>query len=346
MVRDRSGAIRVEGAQLVDGDIVGVWGSLDPVSGAIFLADVVELLVRPTARQPRPVPCPETLVARAELLAGLRGYFVAEEFVEVETPNLVREPGTDVHLEAFQTHFSGMGEHEGRALWLHTSPEFAMKRLLVAGMERIFQICKVWRDGEWTSRHNPEFTMVEWYRAYSDWDAVMTDVEHIVATALDLPRPFRRLKVQEAFREYGGVDVLSMTGTEGWEDAFHEILVTEVEPRLTGAVFLTHYPKDLAVLSRLCDEDPAVAERFELYVDGVELCNGFTELTDAAEQRQRFQDDLGERERRGLGAMPMPEMFLNALSAGMPPSAGVALGFDRLLMLQLGSHDLDALLMR
>ena len=344
MVRDETGAVHVVGLDAVDGDIVGIGGHLDPITGASFVAVHTALLVRPTGRACR-TPTLEAVLARAELVAGFRAWFQAEGFIEVETPALVDAPGTDVHLEPFFTRFSGMGEHRPQDLYLHTSPEFAMKRLLVAGAERIVQIGKVWRNGEWTARHHPEFTMAEWYRAYADWTAVMADVEQLVSATLGLELPFERVTVAEAFRAHAGVDVFAPAGPD-WEDRFHELLVTQVEPRLEGAVFLTHYPRQLAVLSRVSDDDPRVAERFELYVDGVELCNGFTELNDPVEQRLRFEQDAAERARRGLPALPIPEAFLADLAAGMPPSGGVALGLDRLLMLQLGVTDLDVVLMR
>lgn len=345
MVQDASGVVLVEGLEALDGDIVAVGGYVDPATGGSFVAQSVELLVRP-AQARREAPSLRALEARADLLAGFRAYFSAEGFLEVETPNLVPSPGTDVHLEPFATHFTGLGAFVERPLYLHTSPEFAMKRLLASGAERIFQIGKVWRNGEWTGLHNPEFTMAEWYRAYADWDAVMADVEHLVSACLGLNKPFPRLPVADAFAQYAGVDVFQMRERPDWEDTFHEILVTEVEPNLVGPVFLTEYPRELAVLSRVSDEDSRVAERFELYVRGVELCNGFTELNDPAEQRARFEEDARERDRRGLAPLPVPEGFLRDLESGMPPSGGVALGVDRLLMLQLGMESLDPLLLR
>ncbi len=318
----------------------------------------------------------QAMRARDAMLRLLRSYFQAQDFLEVETPNLVFAPGMDVYLESFATRFTGMGQHSARDLYLHTSPEFAMKRLLCAGMERIFQICKVYRNAEWTPAHNPEFTMAEWYRAWAGYESVMDDVEVLVRTILlqlgpqrwDVPElhaPFARLTVHEAVRRHcKGLDLfihdteptlrheaerlglgpLSPGGS--WEDLFHQLLVTHVEPALQTPTFLIDYPRSLAVLSRVKDSDPRVAERFELYIHGVELCNGFTELNDPHEQRQRLEEEQVMRQAMGLDDYPMPEAFLQALVQGMPPSAGVALGLDRVLMLALGATDIGEVLMR
>lgn len=254
-----------------------------------------------------------------------------------------------------------------------------MKRLLVSGHERIAQICKVYRNGEWTATHNPEFTMAEWYRAFTDYTAVMADVEAIVRAVLGpaprmvrgqevhLDRPFEVMTVTEAFHRFcRGLDLWAADTAEAlreaseqrglgplapggsWDDLFHELLVTWVEPQLGAPtpLFLVDYPAPLAVLSRRRDDDPRVAERFELYIAGVELCNGFTELNDPAEQRERFTEDLERRGALGLPTYPMPERFLRALEGGMPPSSGVALGLDRLLMIALGTEHLNDVLIR
>lgn len=320
------------------------------------------------------------LIARDRMMRALRAFFQARRFVEVETPNLVPTPGTDVYLEAFESHFTGMGFIEQARLFLHTSPEFAMKRLLASGMERIVQVCKVYRNGEWTAQHNPEFTMVEWYRAFSGYAAIMDDVEGLVravVTAHDeetgcaalraqVSQPFERLTVAEAFERHCGLDLLALDTADalrgaalarglgrlspggGWDDYFHELMLTHVEPALgvERPTFLIDYPRPLAVLARTRDDDPRVAERFELYISGVELCNGFTELNDPVEQRARFEEDLARRQALSLSPYPMPEAFLEALAQGMPPSGGVALGLDRLLMLMLGASTLSDVVMR
>jgi lysyl-tRNA synthetase class 2 len=355
--------------------LTGRWGQ-----GA-FAVEAVEVFGRPQG--PPPPPSPRAgMVARAALSRALRGWFAGEGFLEVETPNLVPAAGTDPHLEPFRTRFGGMGERGAADLYLHTSPELAMKRLLVDGFERIYQICKVYRDGEWTARHHPEFSMVEWYRAWADAAPIMADVEALVRLAFaqgagpwrregrvfDPLAPFERLTVQAAFaRHCRGLDLLG-TGLDAgvlraqalarglgplapggsWEDLFHELLLLHVEPALgwERPTFLIEYPRPLAVLARGSDRDPRVAERFELYIASVELCNGFTELNDPAEQRARFVEDRATRAALGLPDAPLPEAFLAALDYGMPPSGGVALGLDRLLMLVMGAPSLDEVLWR
>jgi lysyl-tRNA synthetase class 2 len=308
----------------------------------------------------------------------IRAALDREGFVEVETPNLVPSPGTDVYLEAFESSFSGMGSAPAAGLFLHTSPEFFMKELLVGGLVRIYQICKAYRNGELTPSHNPEFTILEFYRAYTDFVAIMDDVEMLVRTVLgaselhfqgdtiDLEGAFERQTVAEVFAATCGLDILALDSADelrdaaeavglgplsaggSWADLFHQLLVTHVEPKLgfERPVFVTHYPRSLAVLSRGCDDDPRVAERFELYIAGVELCNGFTELNDPVEQRARFEEDQDERRRLELPLYPMPERFLASLEAGMPPAAGVAVGLDRLLMLALDKSEIGDVLMR
>lgn len=318
------------------------------------------------------------LRARARMNKTIRRYFDSRDFVEVETPNLVPSAGTDVYLEAFASRFSGMGQVAPADLYLHTSPEFFMKELLVAGAHRIYQICKAYRNGEVTASHNPEFTILEFYRAYEDFVPIMADVEEVVRAVLstdilehqgstvDLSLPFERKRVSEVFEELCGLDILAlddapklreaaeaaglgpMSAGGSWSDLFHQLMVTHIEPRLGAArpVFLTHYPRPLAVLSRACDDEPHLAERFELYVAGIELCNGFTELNDPVEQRARFAEDLDERARLGFASYPMPERFLASLGRGMPPAAGVAVGLDRLLMLASDAADIGEVLMR
>src|SRR5262249_25480713 len=241
-----------------------------------------------------------------------------------------------------------------------TSPEYQMKRLLVAGMPRIFQVAHVFRKGELGQRHNPEFTMLEWYRAFSEVDQVMGDTEELVrgvALALtgsegssgphgpiDLAPPFRRLAVASAFERFAGVradDALAMAERD--EDRFFRILVDTAEPALgqePRPVFLVDYPASQASLARKKPGDPRVAERFELYVAGIELCNGFGELTDPVEQRVRLLRDQLARATQNKPVYPLDERFLKALEEGMPPSAGNALGLDRLVALTLGEREI------
>jgi len=376
-IKDASGSINFSTPDFSTqtGDIVALTGHLTPTG---FSAQHLTLLVRPEQWPTAPSISARALTARHKLLSQSRRFFEDLGFLEVETPMLVHSPGTDPYLETFTTMFSGMGDAKPAPLFLHTSPEFAMKALLVDGFEQIFQICKVFRNGEWTPLHNPEFTMIEWYRAFTDQSAMMHDVEALVCHLLGdavlwkdltipLSRPFERLPVRDAFLTHcRGLDLFEancasslraeaerlglgpLAPGDRWDDLFHELLVTWVEPNLgfERPTFLTEYPAPLAVLSRRSDSDPRVAERFELYIAGLELCNGFTELNDPNEQRLRFEEDLHRRAQLNLPAYPMPEHFLDALKAGMPPSSGVAVGFDRLLMLATNQHDLGLTMVR
>ena len=314
---------------------------------------------------------------RARLLAETRTFFTGRGYCEVETPALVPAPGMEVHLAAFRTEFRPILGEGGFPLWLRTSPELAIKRLLVAGAGPVFEIARVWRNGEVSERHSPEFTMLEWYRPGADLDALMTETEHYLRAVLpptvahggvetDLTLPFERLSVAEAFRRHcGGLDILATLGpggagddaalraaaraagmaprpAEGWEDLFFRLLLEHVEPKLGRgrASFLTHWPAPQAALARRDPADPRVALRFELFVAGLELANAFDELTDAAEQADRFARDVDERHRLYGEGWPVDRDFLAALAQGMPPTAGIALGFDRLAMLAAGAGNI------
>jgi lysyl-tRNA synthetase class 2 len=283
---------------------------------------------------------------RARLLSAARAFFDSRGFVEVQTPVMVPSPGLEVHLDAFEV----TGGDRGAPRWLATSPEYQMKRLLADGWSRIYQLGPCFRRGEHGSLHNPEFTMLEWYRSGAAMEDVMGDTEQLVAAltggrvniagrTVDLTPPFERLPVCEAFARHAGwspEQTLERAATD--ETSYFRAMVETVEPavaQLDHAVFLVDYPASQASLARLKPGDPRVAERFELYVAGVELCNGFGELVDAAEQRARMLHDQAERAARGLPAYPLDERFLASL-AGLPPSAGNALGFDRLVMLACG----------
>jgi len=314
------------------------------------------------------------LAQRSELLSRIRRFFERREFVEIEAPILVPSPGLEVHLDAFAVTGSP-------PRYLITSPEYQMKRLLAGGMQRIYSLGKVFRRGELGPHHNPEFTMLEWYRAHSDWTAVADDVAELcaeLATAvhksprfcshgqtLDLSLPWPKLTVCEAMKRYAGVTLrgdesvaelalalrsaghsVKERGSDGnllsWDDLFFTVFLDHVEPRLSSSrpVVLCDWPLPLCALARKRPDNPAVVERFEAYVAGLELCNGFGELCDADEQRRRLLYDIEERRRRGLPVYPIDERFLSALSAGMPPAGGVALGVDRLLMLLLDIADI------
>jgi lysyl-tRNA synthetase class 2 len=285
---------------------------------------------------------------RANLLALMRTFFAQRDFLEVETPLLVPSPGLDLHLEAFE-----VGTRSA-ARYLITSPEYQMKRLLADGYERIFQIAKCFRKGEEGQRHNPEFTMLEWYRANAGVDDVMKDTEDLVAMltsgsvklgerTIDTRTPMERWTVCEAFERFAGItedETLDLAATD--EERYFRLMVDAVEPGLSAlehAVFLVDYPASQASLARKRPDDPRVAERFELYVGGIELCNGFGELIDPVEQRARLERDRAERSARGLPVYPIDEKFVDALRH-VPPSGGNALGVDRLVALVCGSTEI------
>ena len=288
----------------------------------------------------------ERLRRRARALAAIRGYFARHRFVEVDTPLRVRTPGSDFCVEAIRA-------QDG---WLVTSPEHHMKRLLVGGMPRIFQLCHCSRADEHGGLHEPEFMMLEWYRAFCQVETVMRDTEQVVAAVarklsgrtrllladgrrVDVTPPFPRLSVRDAFRRYAGVsDAIRLAARN--ESRFFELLVSRVEPALARRrkpVFLCDYPITQASLARPAPHDPTVAERFELYAGGVELCNGYGELTDLVEHRQRFERDLARRRRSGRPQYPLDQRLFAALEEGLPPAAGNALGVDRLLALACGA---------
>jgi lysyl-tRNA synthetase class 2 len=302
----------------------------------------------------RPAASVEVLRLRARLLAEVREFFRARGVLEVETPVLGRATATDVHLASLATTITG----RPGSFYLQTSPETAMKRLLAAGSGDVYQICKVFRDGEAGPQHSPEFTLIEWYRVGFDHLALMGEVEALLARLLGgcLAAPAERLTYREAFERVLGLDPfaapLALLGDVAARrlgadpaalgpdrDTVLDLLMGAlVGPALgRGRITFVHaYPASQAALARLSPEDPSVAARFEAYVGGVELCNGFHELTDAAEQRRRFDRDRAARAARGLPALPVDERLLAALAAGLPDSAGVAVGFDRIVMLAAG----------
>lgn len=284
------------------------------------------------------------LTGRAGILRAVRGWFHDQGFTEVEPAMLVPSPGAETHIDAFAA--------DDR--YLHTSPEFAMKRLLAAGEEKIFSLGKCWRRGEEGPLHASEFTMLEWYRAHSPYGRVMDDCVEIArvaarAAGADALRwrgkscdPFtaaERLSVHDAF------DQLAPVAMPRDSDAFSAALVQHVEPQLgDGALtLLTEYPIREAALARRAPHDPNVAERFEMYACGVELANGFGELTDPVEQRRRLIEAMDEKQKRYATRWPIDEDFLAAL-AHMPPASGVALGFDRLVMLATGARHINDVL--
>jgi lysyl-tRNA synthetase class 2 len=306
----------------------------------------------------KPTASIATLEARAIMLRAIREYFVATRALEVDTPTLSAAAVTDVHLASVEA--TAVGQRR----YLHTSPEYAMKRLLAAGCGDIWQMCKVYRDGERGRWHNPEFTMIEWYRVGVDHHALMSDVERLIGAALPASRYFdraERLTYREAMQLHAGVDALHdpapvlvarlhsadiemPTDLRGDRDACLDLIMgTLVGPQLghDRLTLVYDYPASQAALAQI--RGP-VASRFEAYLDGLELANGFHELGNSQEQRARFEQDLAERARRGLPPMPIDEHLLAALEHGLPECSGVALGFDRLVMCATGARDIESVL--
>lgn len=322
------------------------------------------------------------LRVRAETESGIREFFSKRGFQEVRTPLLVPCPGMEPHIRPMRvTGTPARGER-----FLPTSPEFAMKKLLVGGLERIFQLCPAFRDEPPSSTHHPEFTMLEWYRAFAGYEDIQRDTEELVASLAlrlhgreEIPRPggapirvrppWPRLRVRDLFAEHAGVDLVRSSTTEAlgedcrrlelavgaprgrhetWDDLFFKIWLDVVEPRLPSdvAVFVTRYPASQAALA-VIDADPdgsCWARRFEAFAGGLELANAFEELTDPVEQRRRFEKDMALRARTygpEFPPTPLDEEFLAALEEGMPPSGGIALGVDRLVMLLAGESEID-----
>ncbi len=307
----------------------------------------------------RPTADLAALRQRATLLARAREFFAARAVLEVETPILSSAAPSDPQIEPLATRIAGLPG----ARYLGSSPEFAMKRLLAAGSGDIYQICKVFRDGERGRWHNPEFTLIEWYRLGLDDGALMTEVEALAAWLLAPLRPLppaERLTYAEALRRHAGVDAHTASDAEleaaarragvdcpaGLDrDGKLDLLMGFVAgPRLgvERPCFICEYPASQASLARLKPGSPPVAARFEFYLDGIELANGFHELAHAGEQRERFMRDLAARRSRGRATPPIDERLLAALRAGMPDCAGVALGFDRLAAIALGVQRLGA----
>ncbi|MGX5843809.1 EF-P lysine aminoacylase EpmA [Mesorhizobium sp. ArgA1] len=319
------------------------------------------------------------LIARNGIAAAMRDWFARRDFVEVETAALQISPGNEAHLSAFATEAIG-ADGARRPLYLHTSPEFACKKLLAAGEKRIFSLGAVWRNRERGHLHHPEFTMLEWYRVGETYESLMGDCSELLKLAAERAGakifrfrgreadPFadpERLSVAGAFTRYAGIDLLATVAVDGstdrdalhealvkagmrtaqddnWADLFSRVMVEKVEPMLGQgrATILYGYPVSEAALARPSADDPRVAERFELYCCGVELANAFGELTDAAEQRRRFAAEMDEKERVYGERYPLDEDFLAALAI-MPQASGSALGFDRLVMLATGAARID-----
>ena len=373
-LRDESGQLRVAFEALPQdvscGDILEVQGTWRPP--AFRAAKVRRLVPARSQSAEHATELRRALELRASVLAGVRSYFDGEGFLEVETPLLLRCPGMEPHLTAFETTSREAGG-PGR-LYLPTSPEYAMKRLLSAGFERIYQVCKAFRDEPPAAMHNPEFTILEWYRAYADYRAIMDEAERMVhriaiaaagspvvrfgQNAVDTTPPWDRITVHEAFQRHAGITLgteedaadlvrqakasgnRSVSDGDTYDVAFFKVFLDSIEPRLgcTRPTLLMDYPAGMAALSRIKQGSPHLAERFEIYIAGVELANGFTELNDPDEQAARLEAESRERRASSAEAYPIDDQFLEALRRGMPPSGGVALGLDRLVMLLAGEE--------
>lgn len=321
----------------------------------------------------------ENLRKRMVLIRAVRKFFEGLDFWEVESPVLQICPVMDTHILAIRADIRGVDKQIDRTRYLHTSPEFAMKKLLVAGLPKIFQICHVFRDAEASRRHSVEFTMIEWYRANEDYRQIMQDcIDLLRFCAKELGiltfsyrdkicDPFAEcdiITVDEAFRKYTGIKLsdylddrdrfeqaiqaigIRTAPDDAWDDLFFRVMDSKIEPQLgNGApTILCEYPISMASLARRKPEDPRFAERFELYVCGIELANAFGELTDAKEQAARFEEELAAKEKLYGDKYPVDQDFLEALKFGMPESSGIALGIDRLVMLAVGTDDIDQVL--
>jgi lysyl-tRNA synthetase class 2 len=307
------------------------------------------------------------------MYAALRTYFGEAGFLEVETPLLVPAPGMEPHIQAFEAQFHPETEvGQARTLYLHTSPEYAMKRLLADGAPPVFQLCKVFRNGEISRTHNPEFTMLEFYRPHADYTHIMAELERaLAAIERDIPGaaelfrrlPYERVTVREALRRETGIDLVACpdaptlraaaaqvgvrcSESDTFDDVFFRLFLERVEPKLgvERPTFVVDYPVSMAALARVKPTDPTVAERFELYAKGLELANGFSELTDAKEQRERLVDEQRQRKDAGKPVYPLDERFLDAVG-WMPPASGVAVGLDRVLMLLTGAAAIEDVLL-
>lgn len=324
------------------------------------------------------------LEARARIVREIRSLFDGQGFLEVQTPALQISPGLEPHLQAFATELLDPTGGRREKRYLHTSPEFAMKKLLAAGLEKIYQISLVYRNRERSHTHHPEFSMLEWYRARAPYTELMADCEELLRACAraakcggfftwnglksDPALAFERLTVQNAFLQYAETDLLATirdplnplpedlrgsceklgiptAADDTWEDLFFRIFLEKIEPRLGVGrpTILFDYPISMAALSRPCPARPELAERFEIYVCGLELANAFGELTDPAAQRRRFEADMDKKQRLYGERYPIDEDFLEAL-AQMPPASGIALGVDRLVMLATGAADIEDVL--
>jgi len=303
----------------------------------------------------QPTATIENLQQRARIYHSIRAFFADRDVLEVETPLLSESTNPDPQVASMIAH------NQGQKLYLQTSPEFAMKRLLAAGSGSIYQICHAFREGEKGRRHHPEFTLLEWYRVEFDYRALMDEMEQLIDVLSGRTNVYRRLSYRELLIEFTGIDFLTVeladlratcseliSGTNASELDFDQcldlLISLVISPRLEGYLFVYDYPISQAALARASSDNPLLAERFELFYNDLELANGFSELTDAGLQRGRFEKDNRSRASKGLPVYPVDNALLAALESGMPSCAGVALGLDRLLMVLLGLDSIDQVL--
>lgn len=309
---------------------------------------------------------------RAAIMRRIHDFFDARGYLEVETPALQHAPCMEPHIHAFKTEMLSPDRTAHKTFYLHTSPEFAMKKLLVAGLPKIYQLAKVFRNAEGSKLHSPEFTMLEWYQMGMDYRAMMDETIDLVRAAApgfltfggktsNPHQAWQKISVVEALRQYAGVDIdghlddlahlqkeaarigVYVSPEDDWPNALLKIMMDRVEPHVGAPVptIIYDYPSSMAALSRPKPEDPCFAERFEVYVCGVELANAFGELTDGAEQRRRFLNDVALRKKIYGDDYPVDEDFLAAIDHGLPPCSGNALGVDRLVMMITGANHIE-----
>jgi len=312
------------------------------------------------------------LWGRAQVMRNIRDYFEGLEYLEVDTPALQKSPGMEVHVHAFKTELLSADQQTSQSMYLNTSPEFAMKKLLVAGLPKIFQMCKCFRNAEQSPLHSPEFTMLEWYHVGINYEDLMEETIGLLCHVTDgvfqwgdltsdPHQVWQKISVCEAFEKYADINLEEVledvsafeisAGRAGcpahegdtWDDLFFRVFLEKIEPNLGHPVptILYDYPKCMSSLARLKDKDPRFAERFEIYVCGLELANAFGELSDADEQRLRFENAMAEKQSLYGETWPVEDDFLKALEYGMPACSGIALGVDRLAMLVTGADHID-----
>ncbi len=303
----------------------------------------------------RPNASLEVLKARASMLSQIRTFFQQKQILEVDTPSISHSTITDVYLDAPEVQFP-IADSESSRLFLQTSPEFSMKRLLAAGSGSIYQVCRCFRDDERGRIHNPEFLMLEWYHLDYNLHQLMNEMDELLSVILQTKQS-ERISYQQLFLNSINIDPLTISTDElqklvndingpyleDKDQLLNCLFVSLIEPKLAKEtpLFVHHFPASQASLAKLSKDDPRTAERFELYFQGIELANGFYELQDVVEQRKRFEQDNQQRKNLGKNEKPIDEMFLDALTSGLPKCSGVALGLDRLLMLKLNENSID-----